>query len=91
MALYPIPFTHSSDLIKEWLGEVEVSGFASFILASKLKYIKEKLKIWNREIFGDIKFQKLKLLRLINYLNMKEESSGLSSDELLQRTNAKAD
>jgi len=28
------------------------------MVASKLKYIKEKLNIWNREIFGDIKIQK---------------------------------
>ena len=33
-------------------------GFATFIVASKLKYIKEKLKIWNGEIFRDIKIQK---------------------------------
>jgi len=30
-----------SDLIKEWWGEVQVPGFASFIVASKLKYIRE--------------------------------------------------
>jgi len=72
-----------AELFKEWWRELQVPGFASFIIANKRKYIKEKLKIWNREIFGDIKVQKLKLLRLINYLNMKEESSGLSSEELL--------
>ena len=70
---------------------MQVSGFASFIVASKLKYIKNKLKIWNREVFKDIKIQKHKLMGIINSLDMKEESSGLSSDELLQRTNAKAD
>jgi len=31
---------------------VQVPRFASFVVASKLKYIKEKLKIWNRDIFG---------------------------------------
>ena len=55
------------------------------MVASKLKYIKEKLNIWNREIFGDIKIQKHKVLGLINSLDMKEKSSGLSSDELLQK------
>jgi len=70
---------------------VQVSGFASFIVASKLKYIKNKLKIWNREVFGDIKIQKHKFMGMINSLDMKEASSSLSTDEHLQRTDAKAD
>ena len=44
-----------ADLIKEWWGKVQVQGFASYIVAKKLLFIKEKLKTWNREVFGDIK------------------------------------
>jgi len=39
-----LEFEGFSDLIKQWWEEVLVSDFASFIVASKLKYIKEKLK-----------------------------------------------
>ena len=40
-----LEFEAFSNLIKEWWGERQVLGFASFIVASKLKYIKEKLEI----------------------------------------------
>jgi len=56
-----------------------------------LKHIKEKLKIWNRDVFGDIKIQKHNLLDTISSLDTKEESSGLTSDEIQQKSVAKAD
>jgi len=53
------------------------SRYASFVVASKLKVVKEKLKKWNRDVFGDIKTQKYDLLGIINSLDAKEESCGL--------------
>jgi len=85
-----LEFEGVSDLIREWWGETQIQGFAIFVVASKLKRLKAKLKVWNREIFGDIKVKKHKLLELINSLDLKEESSGLSSEELEQRSEAKA-
>ena len=70
-----------SDLISEWWGELQVPGFASFVVASKLKCLKGKLKVWNKEI-GHIEVEKCKLLESINSLDLKEESSGLRSEEL---------
>ena len=61
------------------------------MVARKLKYLKEKLKVWNREIFGDVKVKKHLLLDSINSLDLKEESSGLSNEELEQRSIAKAE
>ena len=52
------------------------------MVASKLKYLKVKLQVWNKEIFEDIKVKKHKLLDLIKSLDLKEESFGLSSKEL---------
>jgi len=84
-----LEFEGFSDLIREWWGESQILGFASFVVASKLKYLKAKLKAWNREIFGDIRVKKHKLLELINSLDLKEGSFGLSSEELEQRLEAK--
>jgi len=56
------------------------------VIASKLKYIKAKLKVWNREIFGDIRVRKHKLLEAINSLDLKEESTGMSSEEFDMRS-----
>ena len=40
------------DLIRSWWWGIEVRGSASFRLAAKMKEIKQKLKVWNREVFG---------------------------------------
>jgi len=40
-------------LIKKWLEEAKVQGFAS--LARKLKYVEEALNKWNKEVLGDTK------------------------------------
>jgi len=62
-----------------------VQGFASYNVAKKLLYIKEKLKTWNREVLGDIKRRKHNLLGIINSLDDKEESCGLTEEEFQQK------
>ena len=39
-------------LLREWWQGIKVRGRASFRLASKLKFLKQKIKAWNREVFG---------------------------------------
>jgi len=78
-----------SGIIDEWWGEARVNGYASYVIANKLKYIKVKLKSWNREVFGDIRTKKFDFLSIINALDAKEESDGLLSDESLQRKDAR--
>ena len=77
------------DLIKEWWEETQPLGFASYVIASKLKYIKANLKVWNREIFGDIRVKKSMLLERINSLDLKEEP--LSSEDLVLRSDYKVE
>ena len=55
------------------------------MIAKKLKLIKAKIKKWNREAFGDIKIQKYNLMDSISQLDVKEETSSLSDEELEQR------
>ena len=71
-----------SNLIKKWWEEEEIDGFASFVIARKIKVVKEELKKWNREVFGDIRLKKFNLLGSINILDAKEESVGLSSEDI---------
>ena len=40
----------------------------------KLKSIKDKVKIWNGEVFGDLRLQKQSLLRKIKDLDVLESS-----------------
>jgi len=67
-----------SDLIKTWWKEEEVQGFASYVVARKLKVVKVELKTWNKDVFGYIKVRKYNLLNSVNALDKKEESGGLS-------------
>ena len=46
------------DLIRNWWRGIEVSGSASFRLSAKLKELKKKLKVWNREVFGNLECNK---------------------------------
>jgi len=41
------------------------------VLARKLKLVKEELKKWNKEVFGDIKLRKSNLMGSINEFDMK--------------------
>lgn len=53
------------------------------MLANKLKALKEDLKIWNCEVFGDIHFKKTKrrLMGEVLVLDMKEGLGGLSTED----------
>jgi len=73
------------DLVKRWWEEARVEGYPSFVVAKKLKVIKSVIKKWNREVFGDIKIRKYNLMDSINQLDVKEETSSVSNEELVQR------
>ena len=55
-------------------------GSPSFVLAQKLKALKEDLKKWNKEEFGDLAFRKKCLLAELMGLDAKEELRGLSNE-----------
>ena len=40
------------DLLREWWQGFEVRGMVSFKLATKMKELKQKIKVWNRDVFG---------------------------------------
>ena len=54
-------------LMRSWWQGMSVSGRASYKLATKLKVIKQNLKIWNREMFGSLESNKLVALQQVEY------------------------
>ena len=56
-------------------------GSPSFDLAQKLKALKEDLKRWNKEEFGNLAFRKKSLLTKLLGLDAREELLGLSHEE----------
>ena len=50
------------DKMKTWWGSLNFTGSSSYILDAKLRALKNILKIWNKEEFGLVEAQRVKLL-----------------------------
>ena len=49
------------DMVRTWWQGIDVRGSASYRLAFKMKEIKKKLKVWNKEVFGRLETNKASL------------------------------
>ena len=72
------------DRVWSWWDFYRVHGATSFILANKLKLLKNDLKIWNVEVFGHVEARIKKLWKDLNALENMEESQGLSTEERVE-------
>ena len=77
------------DLIRNWWRGIEVSGSASFRLSAKLKELKQKLKVWNREVFGNLECNKEAALQQVEYWDNVEDEKSLTMEELTCKKEAK--
>ena len=64
--------------VRQWWNRYCFLGSLSFILACKLKALKDDLKKWNKEEFGDLAFIKKCLLFELLGLDAREDLLGLS-------------
>uniref|UniRef100_A0A2N9J0Z7 Reverse transcriptase domain-containing protein n=1 Tax=Fagus sylvatica TaxID=28930 RepID=A0A2N9J0Z7_FAGSY len=67
--------------IQNWWSSYSFTGPPSLVLVCKLKALKEDLKKWNHQEFGNVGFKQKQLLGELDILNM-ECSGSLSSSEL---------
>ncbi|GKV06313.1 hypothetical protein SLEP1_g18214 [Rubroshorea leprosula] len=72
-------------IIEEKWKAMEVDGFAGYKCKQKLKGLKEFLKGWNRNVFGDMEAQYEQALKQIEQIDMKNEELDLEEFEILQR------
>ncbi|GLT31256.1 hypothetical protein SLA2020_342000 [Shorea laevis] len=72
-------------IIKEKWSEMEVDGFAGYKCKQKLKGLKEFLKDWNRDVFGDMEAQYEQAVKQVEQVDMKNEEFELDEFEILQR------
>ena len=79
------------EILKGWWQNLQFHGSFSFIISAKLKALKDLLKIWNREVFGKVEYQKKDALRKVNYWDELEKDRGLSLEEVEARVKAKDD
>ena len=67
--------------VRQWWNGYCFLGSPSFILAHKLKALKDDSKKWNKEVFGDLAFRKKCLLSELLELDAREDLLGLSQEE----------
>ena len=77
--------------VQQWWNGYYFMGSPGFFLAQKLKALKEDIKKWNKEEFGDLAIRKKSLLIELLGLDAKEELLGLSHKEQSRRTQVKGD
>ena len=72
------------DRVRCWWDSYNFQGASSFVLANKLKLLKNELKKWNVEDFGNVEERGKQLWKDFGDLENIEESRGLTTEERLQ-------
>jgi hypothetical protein len=76
---------------EELVGGYEFQGSPSFVLVSKLKTLKEDLKIWNKEAFGDVRIKILNMQNELWLLESKENQGLFTEEDKSYRLNVQTD
>ncbi|WMV42285.1 hypothetical protein MTR67_035670 [Solanum verrucosum] len=69
------------EMVKTWWDSSNFRGKLDFILASKLKYLKDKLKEWSRTRQGNLGLQKQSILNQLADLERIQDQRQLTDDE----------
>jgi hypothetical protein len=72
------------DKVRAWWSSYSFSGTPSFVLAQKLKGLKGDLKVWNKQVFGDVGVKRQQLECELQLLDEKESDFSLSKEERLR-------
>ncbi|XP_015169579.1 uncharacterized protein, partial [Solanum tuberosum] len=71
--------------IKDWWTSFEFEGRPDFILASKLKAMKTKLKDWSVSTYGNLEKRKKEMLNRVHEFDNIQQSRHLTEEETLQK------
>ena len=71
--------------VSSWWGSYVFEGSPSFVFSQKLRALKHDLKVWNKEVFGDVGGRKYVLMEEIQKLDAKEEMAVLSREDHQKR------
>ncbi|RVW50811.1 hypothetical protein CK203_076850 [Vitis vinifera] len=77
------------ELIEGWWQGIVVRGRPSYRLATKLKGLKQRLKTWNKEVFGRLEKNKAEALQQVERWDLVEEERNLTEVELGHKKEAK--
>jgi hypothetical protein len=73
------------DLVKKVWADQQFTGWMGFILKERLKGLKEEIKKWNLEVYGEVDSKINKLRADIEDMDLRSERVGISDDEVLRR------
>ena len=76
---------------ESWWKEITVEGWEGYKWMSRLKKIKQCLKTWNREVFGDIRLMEVAFHNRIKELDLLESSEIWTEDLRKEREKLKKD
>lgn len=79
------------ELVDRWWHSFEVDGPSGQKFRQKLKLLREKLRAWNKDTFGNVEVRKASFLEEIRLIDDKEETSGLSEEDKAVRHHLKED
>ncbi|MCH83010.1 reverse transcriptase, partial [Trifolium medium] len=71
-------------VVSDAWGSFEVRGWKGYVVKEKMKLLKGSLKLWNKEVYGNIDKKIDDLTFAIEELEIKSESLGLSEEELVR-------
>ena len=75
-----------NELIRGWWQEAGGRGRTSFRLASKLKILKDKIKTWNKDVFGRLEVNKNLALQQVEFWDRVESDRSLTERETELKT-----
>ena len=61
-----------------WWQEDQEDGWEGHKFMRKLKFVKSKLKIWNKAVFGDLKERKLAIILDIEKIDLLEQEESIT-------------
>ncbi|XP_062075089.1 uncharacterized protein LOC133779109 [Humulus lupulus] len=76
---------------QDWWTSAKVQGFPGMDFMSKLAFIRDYIKKWSRQVFGERKMRKLFLERRLYELDRLEEGGSWNENFVLERSKVKED
>ena len=70
------------DLVRSWWNGYSVEGYSSHYIAEKLKALKKDLKKWNKEVVGNISFNRAEAFSRLQRWETKENENALTPEDL---------
>ncbi|GLT26220.1 hypothetical protein SLA2020_013020 [Shorea laevis] len=70
-------------MIERLWSSFKIDGFWGFKCKEKFKLLRQHLKKWNKEVFGNIDSQLEMALRNVDLIDLKCDDQDLSEDDLL--------